>query len=121
MPADNDDLMWVQAHPGIGSRVALWDKDDAHPNGEVYIAGPQRGEEAVAVEVARTPAVMQALSQQRLQEIRQPKDAGKLREAAAASASPEPPPVDTSVSTATGTPKETPKEGTSGGKKTGTS
>ena len=65
-----EDTILVEAHPDIKGRVALWDVHPAHPDGEVFIAGPQPGEEVQQVEVARTPAVLQAISQHRLVEVR---------------------------------------------------
>lgn len=62
------DLITVEAARDDG-RVALWEKDPAHPDGEVFIAsGTGRHE------VARTPAVLRALAEGRL--IEHPKFIG---------------------------------------------
>jgi hypothetical protein len=51
------ELMTVVAGNADG-RVALWERDPAHPGGEVFIAGNG----GPAVRVARTPAVLRALA-----------------------------------------------------------
>lgn len=55
------ELMTVVAGLADG-RVALWERDPAHPGGEVFIAGNG----GPAVRVARTPAVLAALAAGRL-------------------------------------------------------
>lgn len=45
--------------------VAIWEKDDAHPNGEVYVTNrPGR-----AYRVGLTPAVQRALGEGRLEQV----------------------------------------------------
>lgn len=51
------ELILVVAGQADG-RVALWERDPAHPGGEVFIAGNG----GPAVRVARTPAVLHALT-----------------------------------------------------------
>jgi hypothetical protein len=41
--------------PRVSQVVALWERHEAHPNGEVFIAGDQ------PVQVARTPRVLEKL------------------------------------------------------------
>lgn len=61
--------------PETDTRVVVWERDDAHPNGEVFIAGP--GE----FQVAETDRVHEALRSGRLQRVEQkpkvPKQAAK--------------------------------------------
>lgn len=61
--------MTVEAARDDG-RVALWEKDPAHPDGEVFVAGGNGRHE-----VARTPAVLRALAEGRL--IERPKVKGR--------------------------------------------
>lgn len=49
--------------PDGGTSVALWERDAAHPNGEVWIAGPD------PVEVGDTVAVQQALTDGKLEKV----------------------------------------------------
>lgn len=49
--------------------VALWERDDAHPEGEVFIAGP------APVECARTGAVMAAMREGKIVECEAPQPA----------------------------------------------
>lgn len=51
------EYVYVVARPEIGNRVALWERDPAHPNGEVIVEGAAPGQPAEAVRVARTGAV----------------------------------------------------------------
>lgn len=46
-----------------GNSIALWERDPAHPNGEVWIAGPD------AVEVGDTAAVQQAITDGKLEKV----------------------------------------------------
>lgn len=52
---------------GNDMRVVIWEKHPAHPKGEVLIAN--NGKE---VEVAKTPAISQALGDGRLEEVKKP-------------------------------------------------
>lgn len=58
--------------PDGGHQVALWEADEAHPTGEVWIAGP------APVEVARTPGVTTAIAEGRMVEV-SPAEARKLQ------------------------------------------
>lgn len=49
---------------GTGDRVALWERDPAHPGGEAFVAGP------ALVQVAPTPAVLAGIRVGRLVEIK---------------------------------------------------
>lgn len=49
--------------------VALWEVHEDHPDGEVLIAAPHKGEEPAAATVARTAAVNARLSDGRLVEV----------------------------------------------------
>jgi len=57
--------IWVKATQS--GRVGIWEKDDAHPNGEVYVSG------AAIVEVAQTPNVLGKLASKWLIEVPEPK------------------------------------------------
>jgi hypothetical protein len=54
--ADETKTIWVKARPEMGDRNALWERDAAHPGGEVFVAGDE------PVEVAQTPEVMARLA-----------------------------------------------------------
>ncbi|HEX8747397.1 MAG TPA: hypothetical protein VF717_09360 [Pyrinomonadaceae bacterium] len=54
-----------------GNKVVLWEKDDAHPKGEILIAGKK------PVEVAMTPAVSQLLRDGKIARIPAPKAESK--------------------------------------------
>ena len=45
---DDADYILVQAGPGYEGRVALFDADPAHPNGEVFVTGSDPGPQKVA-------------------------------------------------------------------------
>lgn len=47
-----------------GNPIALWEVDPQHPEGEIFIAGD------AVVEVAKTPAVMKALADNRIVEVK---------------------------------------------------
>lgn len=51
------DYVTVVARADIGPRVALWERDPAHPNGEVSVEGAQPGEPLMPCYVARTSLV----------------------------------------------------------------
>lgn len=64
----------VMVKPGDKLRpgeVALWEVSDEHPDGEVMISAPQKGEDAQPVKVGRTPAVNARLADGRLVETRE--------------------------------------------------
>lgn len=78
------DTIWVKS--GLkDNKVALWEVDEAHPGGEVYIA--DSSPEAKAIEVAKTSQVMKFLGEGRLVEANKggaqiAADKGKGKEAA---------------------------------------
>lgn len=47
--------MWVRSNLADKNKIALWERDPAHPNGEVLITGAQ------TFEVGDTPAIRAAL------------------------------------------------------------
>jgi phage-related protein len=57
-----DNTVRVKAHPSMGARVALWEVDEAHPGGEIYVAG----QDSAPVEAAETAGVLGALRDDRL-------------------------------------------------------
>lgn len=59
------DTITIKASKAAGNRVALWDVDDAHPDGEVYVAG----QDAEPVEAAETPRVLEALRDGRVEKV----------------------------------------------------
>ena len=46
-----------------GVQVAFWERNPAHPGGEVYVAGDG------VVEVAETPLVIEALERKRIKKV----------------------------------------------------
>ena len=57
-----NDYMWVRATGDFtnGGRVVLWERDEAHPNGEIFIGSDkpvQVGETAAVAERVRTGAL----------------------------------------------------------------
>ncbi len=54
----------VKAGEQVGNRVALWERDAAHPDGEAFVAGD------TVASVARTPAVVARLQDGTLVEVR---------------------------------------------------
>jgi hypothetical protein len=52
------DTIFVIARPDLGNRTALWEIDDRHPGGEVYVDGANPR----PVEVFRTNAVTERLA-----------------------------------------------------------
>jgi hypothetical protein len=57
----------VKAGPTIeAGRVALWDRDPAHADGEVFLAKAHAGQDDEPIEVAETPGVIIALGEGRL-------------------------------------------------------
>jgi hypothetical protein len=67
-------------------QVAIWEINPEHPDGEVFLAAPQAGQEAEAVEVARTPEVSKRLSDGRLVETDEKPKARPAEQASAAGA-----------------------------------
>lgn len=68
----------VQPGPNLQpGEVALWEVDSAHPEGEVMISAPHKGEETKSFEVGRTTAVNARLGDGRLVEVSKPKTAPK--------------------------------------------
>lgn len=69
-PAASPKRMWVRSalrpKEDGGNQVVLWERDDAHPNGEVLIAGRK------PVEVGMTPAVSQLLRDGKIVETTAP-------------------------------------------------
>lgn len=51
------------------NRVALWERDDAHPGGEAMVYGPD------PVEVGDTPLVRLRIGERALEEVREPRKA----------------------------------------------
>lgn len=69
MPAAN--TITVAPGPKLKpGQVAIWEKADEHPDGEVYLAAPHQGQEAETADVARTGEVSKRLSDGRLVEVR---------------------------------------------------
>jgi hypothetical protein len=67
-------VITVQANPAKvdKDKVALWDRDKDHPNGEIFVVG---GEEPV--QCAETPRVLGALAAQTLLKVEPVGKAGK--------------------------------------------
>jgi predicted flap endonuclease-1-like 5' DNA nuclease len=63
------DTIWVRSGEE-GGRVALFERNPAHPGGEVFVAGDD------VAEVALTPAVVEALRRGRLVKVDGPTPAG---------------------------------------------
>lgn len=64
-------------------QVAIWERDPAHPDGEVYLAAPHAGEDAETAQVARTLEVSKRIADGRLLETQ---------------ATPKPKPVEAAIS-----------------------
>ncbi len=60
---DEANFATVVAGPRLSdNKVALWERDDRHPGGEVTVRAPAAGEDAVPVKVFMTAMVSQGLS-----------------------------------------------------------
>lgn len=86
-------LIWVKSclkpsgnDPQAAGPVALWEKDPAHPDGEVFVAGDK------PVQVAMTSAVEEAINTKRLEKVSGPADEqDEPKDAAGAAAPPKAP------------------------------
>ena len=97
-----DDTIRVKPGPKLApGQVAIWDRDEAHPDGEVFLAKPQPDdtEQEPEIEVAETAGVLQALGDGRLARA-------ERRRAPVPPATPSPPPSQTQTAPA-GTPAVT--------------
>jgi hypothetical protein len=99
---DNTNLITVKSvlpkKKDGSSEVAIWDKDDAHPGGEAFVAGDE------AVLVAPTAAISGAITAGRIIVTRGEHDPDKLLEDGASNIGDGTPPTTTSESPAGGTP-----------------
>lgn len=85
---------WVQATADFtnGGKVVLWERDESHPNGEIFIG------DGNPVEVAETGAVMERIRSGALVWIDAPSKADQEKAHAAAATTVDPDPdLDTSV------------------------
>lgn len=68
-----DNLPKIMVKPGDAlapGQVAIWEQHPEHPDGEVFVAAPNPGEDAQSVRVARTPEVSRRLEDGRLVQAR---------------------------------------------------
>lgn len=61
-----DQITVVPGPEAVAGRVILWERDPAHPDGEVYLAAPEEGDTAAPQRVGSTAAVAAAMREGRL-------------------------------------------------------
>jgi len=104
MADDKPELIWVKSGRD-DDQVAAWEKDPAHPGGEVFVA--RAGEKNDPVRVARTPFIEDKLRSKDLVETTK---SGSVRRVAADEEEEEAP-AETAPAAATAEPREEPNVG----------
>jgi hypothetical protein len=64
------DTIKVKPTDKAGDRVVLWERDDRHPGGEIWLAGNSDEARREVVEVFPTTAVKEAIHDGRLEEVK---------------------------------------------------